>query len=111
LIWAWVIVPLCGITPERIAALIFDFFAETSAWFVKAPPEFVLPAPWQLLLIEQIVVRIGCTSAANFGLIPAQEKVIPPPAGGAGVPFLLQAVNTNTAEKINKITIDMFFIN
>lgn len=102
--------PPCGITPDRIAALIFVFFAETSAWFVNAPPEFVLPAPWQLLLIEQTEVRIGCTSAANFGLIPAQEKVIPPPAGGAGVPLLLQAVNTITAKKIRDNTINMFFI-
>ena len=79
LICACVIVPDCGITPESIAALIFDLFANTSAWLVKGPPEFVLPAAWQPLLIAQTVVRMGCTSVENFGLIPTQEKVMVPP--------------------------------
>jgi hypothetical protein len=36
-------VPLWGITPERIAALIFDLFANTSACVVKGPPELLVP--------------------------------------------------------------------
>ena len=109
---ACVIVPLCGITPERMAALIFELFANTSAWVVKGPPEFVLPEAWQLLLIEQTDVSIGCTSAENFGLIPAQENVLPPPVPAPGVVLLLlHAVNTVAAKKIKRIITNDFFIN
>jgi len=107
-------VPVWGIVPASIAALILDFFAFTSACVVKAPPEFVLPAAWQLLLMEQTVVSIGCTSAENFGVIPVQEKVlVPPPVPPPPpvvVPLLLQAVNINTEKIINKEGNIVFFI-
>ena len=104
-------VPLCGMVPASMAALIFDFFAKTSVWFVNGPPELVLPTAWQLLLMEQTEVSIGCTSVENFGLIPTHEKVMllpfPPPEEGS---LLLHAVNTKTVERIEKITISVFFI-
>ena len=85
--------------PASMAALIFDFFAKTSTWVVNGPPELALPAAWQLLLIEQTDVSIGCTSVENFGLIPAHEKVMPllPPPGVESL--LLQAVNTKVVER------------
>lgn len=107
-------VPLCGIEPERMAALIFDFFANTSAWVVNGPPELTEPAPWQLLLIEQTEVSIGCTSAPNFGLIPTHENVLtpPPPVPPPGVvSLLLHAINTAAAEKIKRMITKAFFIN
>ena len=113
-IWAWVMVPLCGIVPASIAALIFDFFANTSACVVNGPPELVLPLAWQLLLIEQTVVSIGCISVENFGLIPTHENVIPPPPPPVPPPgaasLLLHAVNTETDDKIRRVTIDIFLM-
>jgi hypothetical protein len=105
-------VPLCGIDPESIAALIFDLFAKTSAWVVNAPPEFVVPAAWQVMLIEHEVVSIGCTSAANFGLMPTHENVVPPPPDPPPVllSLLLQAKNT-TGKKRIRFTAIVFFIN
>ena len=110
LICACVIVPDWGIIPESIAALIFDLFANTSAWVVKGPPEFELPAAWQLLLIAQTVVRMGCTSVENFGLIPAQEKVMVPPPPVPGV-LLLHSANSKAVKIIMKMVEDVLSIN
>ena len=60
---------------------------------MKGPPEFEEPVAWQLLLVEHIEVSMGCTSAENFGVIPAQEKVLapePPEPGVVVSPLLLQ---------------------
>ena len=98
--------------PARIAALIFDFFADTSEWLVKGPPELVLPLAWQLLLMEHTVVSIGCISVENLGLIPAHEKVIPllPPDPPPAESLLLQAVNSKAVAKTARKTIHAFFI-
>ena len=101
--------PLCGITPARIAALIFDLLAKTSAWVVKGPPALMLPAAWQPLLIEQTVVSMGCTSVENFGLIPTHEKVMPPPPGGVGS-LLLHAANNMTVKKIKEMIANVLFM-
>jgi hypothetical protein len=106
-------VPLCGITPERMAALIFDFFANTSAWLVKGPPELKLPVAWQLLFTEHTAVSIGCTSVEYLGLIPAQENVILPPPDPPPVLvvlLLLHASNNVAKEKMNKPARSIFFI-
>ena len=104
-------VPLLGIAPESIAALIFDLFANTSAWVVKGPPELVEPVAWQLLFIEHTVVRMGCTSVENFGVMPTHENVMPPPVPPPeGVSLLLQAINTADEKRTRTIT-DIFFIN
>jgi hypothetical protein len=111
LICACDIVPFWGIAPERIAARILDLLANTSACVVKGPPELALPAAWQLLFIEQTVVRIGCTSATNFGLIPAQEKVIPPlpPPPGAGS-LLLHDIINKVVKKKRRMFANVIFI-
>lgn len=103
---------LWGIDPERIASLIFTLFANTSEWVVNGPPEFVEPAAWQLLFIEQTDVSIGCTSAENLGLMPAQENVAPPPPDPPPVlvSLLLHAANTTDKKRIRLIT-NVFFIN
>lgn len=79
--WACEILPVCGMAPDKIFARIFDFFAFTSAYVVNGPPELVLPAAWQLLLMEQTVLRMGLMSAVNAGEIPVQVKVLPPLPG------------------------------
>jgi hypothetical protein len=60
--------------------------------------------------MEQTVVNIGCTSAANFGFMPEQENVRPLLGGVVVVSLLLQltiiAVN-NIPVKINT---RLFFI-
>ena len=98
--------------PARMAALMFDFFANTSACVVKGPPVLVLPPAWQLLLMEHTDVSIGCISVENLGLIPAQENVIVllPPDPPPGPLLLLQAVNRRTAEKTAEKIIVTFFI-
>lgn len=98
--------------PARIAALIFDFFANTSDWVVKGPPELVLPLAWQLLLMEHTVVSIGCISVENLGLIPAHEKVmpLPPPDPPPVESLLLQAVNSKAVTKKAGEMIRGFFI-
>lgn len=101
--------PLCGIEPASMAALMFDLLANTSACVVNGPPELELPKPWQLLFIEQTVVRIGCTSVENFGLIPTQEKEIPAPPLPEGV-LLLQDIKSDVAEKIRGMIAIVFFI-
>lgn len=87
----------------------FDLLADTSACVVNGPPEFELPAPWQLLFMEQTVVRIGCTSVENFGLIPTQEKEIPAPPLPEGV-LLLQEIKSNVTEKKREVIANIFFI-
>jgi hypothetical protein len=111
-ICACVMVPLCGILPERMAALMFEFFANTSACVVKGPPELVVPVAWQLLFMEQTDVSIGCTSVENLGLIPAQENVMPTPVPPPGVvvPLLLHAIKNAAEEKINRMITNVFFI-
>jgi hypothetical protein len=99
--------------PARMAALMFDFFANTSECVVKGPPELVLPLAWQLLLIEHTEVSMGCTSVENLGLIPAQENVIPllPPDPAPFLLLLLQAVNRRAAEKTaEKVAVTFFII-
>src|SRR5258708_36577271 len=98
LIWSCVMVPVCGIIPASICARMLDFFAFTSAKVVSGPPELTLPLAWQLLLIEQSVVSIGCTSVENFGAIPLQVNVlapppVPPPPPSAEVLLYLQDTN------------------
>jgi hypothetical protein len=72
----------------------------------------VLPLAWQLLFIEQTVVSMGCTSAANFGEMPAQEKVLPPPPEPPPVSvllFLLQdAVNIIQPITKRAVTVNFF---
>ncbi len=69
----------------------------------------MLPVPWQLLLMEQTVVSIGCTSVENFGVIPTQEKEIPL-LFPSETSLLLQAVNNDIAEKITRMTMNVVFM-
>ena len=113
MICAWVNEPDWGIAPERTWALILDLFAKISVKFVNGPPEFVLPAPWQLLFTEHTLVKMDVTSTENLGVIPMHEKVIPPPPPLVGVVSLvllqLDAIHPIViTEIVNKI---IFFIN
>lgn len=94
--------------PASIAPRIFGLFAKTSAWVVNGPPVLMLPAAWQLLFMEQTVVRIGCISVENLGLMPAHENVIPPPLPPLAGLLLLHDTKNRNAEKIRMMATDFF---
>lgn len=72
---ATLMLPVFGIWPDSSWNFIWDFSLNIFEWSVNAPPELTLPVAWQLELIAQVELMMGCTSVANFGEIPVQGSV------------------------------------
>lgn len=91
----------------------FEVFAATWAYVVNGPPLLVLPLAWQLLLIEQTEVNMGCTSVENLGEIPAHENVlVPPPLPPLSVLLLLlhDAAKITQAMQSKPVTVSFFIV-